>query len=267
MNAFDKYLTSWKLTPDGEPVTTGTSKLLPVRYKNAPAMLKIAMVSEERAGGQLMIGWAGQGAAQILAHDGDALLMDRAIGKRSLASMAKHQQDDEASRIICATVSKLHARKSTAIPSTLVPLSYWFSALDFAAVQSVSVLSQAAAIAHELLKNPQETAVLHGDIHHENILDFGEQGWLAIDPKGLLGERSFDFANIFCNPNFDIATKPGRLEQQATIVAEAAGLDRTRLMKWILAYAGLSAAWYLEDGSNPEIPLAVAKIALSALNG
>jgi aminoglycoside/hydroxyurea antibiotic resistance kinase len=42
--------------------------------------------------------------------------------------------------------------------------------------------------------------VLHGDLHHGNVLDFGLRGWLAIDPKGLLGERGFDFANIFTNP-------------------------------------------------------------------
>ena len=34
MNEFKKYLVTWELTPDGEPLITQTSKLLPVRYKN-----------------------------------------------------------------------------------------------------------------------------------------------------------------------------------------------------------------------------------------
>ena len=101
---------------------------------------------------------------------------------------------------------------------------------------------------------------LHGDIHHDNILDFGARGWLAIDPKGLLGERSFDYANIFCNPR-DIATAPGRISRQASIVAEAAGLERPRLLQWVLAYAGLSAAWLLNDGEDAALPLAVAEAA------
>jgi streptomycin 6-kinase len=103
-------------------------------------------------------------------------------------------------------------------------------------------LNQAASTALELLAEPEEVVVLHGDIHHGNVLDFGPRGWLAIDPKGLVGERGFDHANLFCNPDLASATAPGRLARQATIVAEAARLDRRRLLRWILAWAGLSAA-------------------------
>jgi streptomycin 6-kinase len=68
--------------------------------------------------------------------------------------------------------------------------------------------------------------VLHGDIHHGNILDAGQRGWLAIDPKGLIAERGFDFANMFCNPDLKTAVAPRRLARQASVVAEAADLDR-----------------------------------------
>jgi len=266
MNVFEKYFTIWDLTPDGELLRTQSSCLLPVRYKNIPAMLKIATISEEQSGGLLMLWWNGEGAARVLEHDHNAFLIERAIGSGSLVSMAKNHQDDEASRIICAVVNKLHAHKTPPLPSTLVPLSHWFQSLESAKKQHEDILIQASAIAHELLNAPQDSVVLHGDIHHGNILDFGSRGWLAIDPKGLLGERGFDFANIFCNPDIDVALQPGRLEHQATIIAEMAKLDRSRLIKWIIAYAGLSAAWHFEDGSNPEVALAIAKIALSILH-
>ena len=94
--------------------------------------------------------------------------------------------------------------------------------------------------------------VLHGDIHHGNILDFGPRGWLAIDPKGLTGERAFDYANIFCNPDLETATSPGRLARRAEVVAEAAALNRGRLLQWIVAWAGLSAAFSIEDGASPK---------------
>ena len=89
---------------------------------------------------------------------------------------------------------------------------------------------------------------------------------LAIDPKGLICERVFDFANIFCNPDFETATQPGRLARQATIVAEAAGPDRQRLLQWILAYAGLSAAWIIGDGDDPALPHAIAEAAAAELS-
>ena len=260
IDSFKKYLISWELTPDGAPFFTSTSQLLPVRYKDTSAMLKIALSDEERNGGVLMVWWHGQGAAKILAHDGDALLMERAIGKESLVAMAK-QQDDEASRIICRVTSQLHPPRNEPPPSTLVPLNHWFKGLDKAAIEYGGIFKQAADTAQYLLKSPQDIVVLHGDIHHGNILDFGARGWLAIDPKGLMGERGFDFANIFCNPDKEIATKPGRLEQQVTLVSEMAGLDRKRLIQWIFAYAGLSAAWHLEDGSDSRLAVDIAKVA------
>jgi streptomycin 6-kinase len=146
-----------------------------------------------------------------------------------------------------------------------VPLAKWFDALEPAANNQGGILVRAAKAARALLSAPQDIAVLHGDIHHGNVLDFGPRGWLAIDPKGLYGERGFDFANIFCNPDATLATAPGRLSRQATVVAEAAGLDRRRLLQWVLAYAGLSAAWFIDDGGDPALPLAVAEAASAEL--
>ena len=109
---------------------------------------------------------------------------------------------------------------------------------------------------------------LHGDIHHGNILDFGERGWLAIAPKGLLGERGFDYANLFCNPSHPVATAPSRLARQADVVARAANLDRMRLLHWILAWAGLSAVWGIEGGNDRHIEptLRIAKIAAAEID-
>ena len=128
-------------------------------------------------------------------------------------------------------------------------------------------MTACAATARELLASERDVVALHGDIHHGNILDFGPRGWLAIDPKGLIGERGFDYANLFCNPEAEIATAPGRLARQVDVVAEAAGLDRRRLLKWIMAYAGLSAAWFLGDGEweAATTPLAVAELAAAEL--
>jgi streptomycin 6-kinase len=86
---FSDYLERWELTPDGEPIITPTSRLLPVRSAGAPAMLKIAVLDEERLGGQLMIWWNGLGAARVLAHGENAILMERAETGTSLADVAR----------------------------------------------------------------------------------------------------------------------------------------------------------------------------------
>ena len=96
---------------------------------------------------------------------------------------------------------------------------------------------------------------LHGDVHHGNILDFEERGWFAIDPKRLVAERGFDYANLFCNPNQTVAAARSRLARQVNVVAEAARFERKRLLQWIIAWAGPSAAWSIEDGDDDRIKL------------
>ncbi|HEY0019237.1 MAG TPA: aminoglycoside phosphotransferase family protein [Longimicrobium sp.] len=259
----EEHLSAWRLDSDGEPIVTHSSIVAPVRRDGVPLMLKVAREPEERAGARLMAWWGGDGAARVLEHEGDALLMERALGTRSLIEMARGGEDDEASRILCAAAARLHAPRDH--PPPLVPLDRWFRALEPAGAAHGGILARAAAVASELLAEPRDVVVLHGDLHHGNVLDFGARGWLAIDPKGLVGERGFDFANLFCNPDLQTATSPGRLARQADVVAAAAGLERGRLLRWILAWTGLSAAWSLEDGDDPVLALAVAELAAAEL--
>jgi streptomycin 6-kinase len=262
---FSDYLERWTLTLDGDPIITRSSRLLPVRRDGVPAMLKVAMNAEERRGGAVMAWWNGQGAARMLAHDGNALLLERAVAGISLAKFARTGRDDEASRIICAAVAELHAPGSLP-PPDLVSLTEWFEALQPAAAVHGGILRRSAETASELLATQRDVTVLHGDIHHDNILDFGPRGWLAIDPKGLRGERGFDYANLFCNPDHETATLPGRLAERVELVAEAAALEPARLLRWILAWAGLSAAWLIDDGMSPQGALSVAELAEAELN-
>jgi streptomycin 6-kinase len=264
-NPFEPWLRGWHLVPDGEAFTTQTSHLLPVLRDGVSAILKIPSAEEERRGSALMSWYAGDGAARVIEHEDGALLLERATGTRILGDMARAGEDDSATEIICRTVTRLHAPRDRPPLATLVPLPVWFRALEPTANSRGGVLAKAATTARALLATPRDVVVLHGDIHHGNILDGGARGWLAIDPKGLRGERGFDYANIFCNPDFETATASDRLRRQSKIVAEAAGLDRSRLLRWILAYAGLSASWSLESGDKPDLALTVAEIAAAEL--
>ena len=261
---FGPYLRRWNLSSDGQPIATHSSDLLPVRFGDTPAMLKIARSEEERRGASLMAWWDGSGAARVLAHDGDAILLERATGRRSLTDMAHQGHDDEASRIICGVAMTLHTRRGSP-PAELVPLSDWYVELSHVAGTDTGLFSQAAATARELLASPLEACVLHGDLHHGNVLDFGARGWLAIDPKGLIGDRGFDFANILCNPDFEIATSPGRLVRQIGVVAETARLEPARLLRWVFAYAALSAAWTIGDRGDPTLALIIAHMAAAEI--
>jgi streptomycin 6-kinase len=245
-----QFLKAWRLVPDGPLLTTRSSWIAPVQHEGSPAMLKVARIPDEQSGYRLMTWWDGQGAAKVFALSAGALLMERAAGARDLAQMAWSGQDDEACRVLCDTAARLHAPGRGPLPE-LHPLEAWFQPL-FQLAPDNAALAPAADIARQLLAASHAIGPLHGDLHHENVLDFGERGWLAIDPHGLLGEQTFDYANIFTNPDLSdpsrpIATLPGRLEARLEVVISATGIEPKRLLRWIVAWTGLSAAWFIGD--------------------
>ncbi|KJK07250.1 MULTISPECIES: aminoglycoside phosphotransferase family protein [unclassified Pseudomonas] len=263
---FEPYLQRWQLIVDGAPIITHSSHLLPVHYRNQPAMLKVALVAEELNGALLMQWWDGQGAAKVLAYADSGLLLERAQGPDALSDYATHGRDQQATRILCQTVTTLHTRPGKPeLP--LVNLQTWFKSLREAALLHGGIYQHCAQTAEQLLATPREESVLHGDIHHGNVLDFGPRGWLAIDPKGLYGERTFDYANLFCNPSPQIATDRQHFSQRLEMVCALAGLPRQRLLQWIVAWCGLSAAWFQEDEDQEAVEqrLKVAQQALNAL--
>ena len=139
---FESYLDRWRLTADGDAITTHSSHLLPVLSNGRPAMLKIAHDEAERAGGAVMQWWDGIGAAKVYACDADAVLLERAGGGRSLLAMAMNGEDDEASRIICDTVSS-----STLHATSLCPTSFRSAAGSASSHRRRAPMAKRSAIA------------------------------------------------------------------------------------------------------------------------
>ncbi len=246
------YLARWRLVPDGVRIATHSSLLLPVTRGESRAMLKLALDPEEKRGGALMAWWDGGGAARVLAHDADAVLIERAGGARSLSALACGGEDEAATRVICDVLAALHRPRDEPLPP-LDLLPDWFLPLE-AAASAGGAFAPAWASASRLLADPRDVVVLHGDMHHGNVLDFGAGGWRAIDPKGLLGERGYDYANLFRNPSEELALCPGRFERRVALVSERAGVERSRLLRWIHAVMGLSAAWQIGESDQPWAP-------------
>lgn len=118
-----------------------------------------------------------------------------------------------------------------------------------------------------LLRTAGPDVVLHGDLHHYNILS-SQRGWLAIDPKGILGEPAFEVAPFMHNPSPQIYTHPNLctlLDRRLALLSTILSIPRARLLGWSLAFAVLSTWWnYSEVDSvwQTELPLAWALHAL-----
>ncbi|GAA4187570.1 aminoglycoside phosphotransferase family protein [Gryllotalpicola kribbensis] len=246
MDTTTSYLDAWQLTTDASTVATRSSEVTFVRTADGtPAVLKLARVLEEQRGNALMAWWSDRGAgasARVLQQLGPAVLLERAAGPRSLTELAA-QDDDAATRVLAETAVRLHVEPDTSV--RLVPLRRWFRDL---LETSDHALADARETALRLLDAPWDEVVLHGDIHHGNVLDFGSAGapvWKAIDPKALIGESGFDYANLLCNPpeTFAANHEEARLARRIEVVASVTGVPAGRLRDWHTAWHALSALW------------------------
>ena len=89
-----------------------------------------------------------------------------------------------------------------------------------------------------------EHVLRHGDLHHWYILSATRRPWLALDPKGVIGEREYEIGALLRHPNLDHFNRLDLKRLQARridILAETLELDRQRMMGWGLAQAILSA--------------------------
>ncbi len=124
------------------------------------------------------------------------------------------------------------------------------------------MVERAEALFAELLASSGAPMLLHGDLHHENILAAERAPWLAIDPKGLVGEAEYEVGALIRNPLPRLLALPdatATLARRFDILAETLGFDRQRMIAWSYAQAILSAWWTIEDHSHgwePTIALA-----------
>lgn len=254
----ERYLAAWQLSAPQPLATTATSHVYRVQTTEGyPAVLKLLTpvgVHDERAGATALAHFGGRGAVRLLRHDDSAQLLDEADGP-DLVAMVRRGADDRAARIIAQVLNKLHSAPADDPPAGLWTLRRRFQALFARAQQDDddTLFTRGARVAEMLLRDARQVRVLHGDMHHENVLYSSARGWLALDPKGILGERTFDAANVLCNPPgmAALVEDEARLLRISRVLAAAMHLEYGRLLAFVYAYACLSACWSLEDGDDP----------------
>jgi len=100
----------------------------------------------------------------------------------------------------------------------------------------------------DLLATAPQPVVLHGDLHHGNLLR-GPTGWVGIDPHGVTGDPSYDVGPLLLNP---LPAEVAHLvERRLDLLAEELAIDRGRLRQWGLVRAVLACTWSIADGEPP----------------
>lgn len=246
------------LQPSGPMHYTQASVVCEVVLDGHLAFLKVTNETEELTGTRALEKWEGNGAVKVLVKDGHAVVLERA--GQTLRSLVT--DDAEATRVLCAAADRLHTQSPKDINEFLA-LRSWFSPLFS---DTAPRFDEVREIADRLFNRTSPPVLLHGDLHHENVLDGEERGWLAIDPKGVVGPREFDYCNIFTNWSPHQAHK--HFDSRLHIVAKTADIDPVQLLSWIAAWSALSGIWHLEDGNDVEalFPHSITDLALHRLH-
>ncbi|MFD4658086.1 aminoglycoside phosphotransferase family protein [Kitasatospora sp. NPDC058444] len=239
-----ELLERWDCVPDGSAVHGGVGLILPVRQAHGrTAVLKLSFphpgnVHEPDA----FEVWAGRGAVRLYARDDErfAMLLERA----SPTTLAEVRDSDE----VLTAAGRLSRRLAVPAPPGLARLSEqaagWEAALRTDAASLPHALSDRAAAAalatvRELARTQPEVLV-HGDLHPRNILRAERAPWLAVDPKGYVGDRAYDGGTLL---KVHALTLLGTTDVRRTLLraldvfTEAAELDRERTRRWAQLHA------------------------------
>lgn len=200
--------------------------------------------------------YGGQGAARLLNADEArcALLVERLSPGDTLVPLA--QQDDDSATRIAASVMRWLWRPAPE-DAAFLPIADWFASA-FERHRSYyggsgpfppDLYGRAGQLAAELIASAPTEVLLHGDLHHYNVLSATRAPWLAIDPKGVVGDPGYDAGPLLCNPyRADLLVTRHMLARRLAILAEELDYPRSRLRDWGIAHAVLSACWSTEEG-------------------
>ncbi|MEO8287703.1 MAG: aminoglycoside phosphotransferase family protein [Chloroflexota bacterium] len=205
--------------------------------------------------------YAGKGSVQLLDLDNERaiMLLEHLVPGNMLVTV----QSDEEAISIAASVMKQLWRPAPATHS-FPTVAGWASGLSklrphFGGTGPFpeKLVDLAERLFAELLASMDEPVVLHGDLHHFNILSATRQPWLSIDPKGVVGEAAYETGALIRNPMpalYSVPNLASMLSRRMGQLAEELGFDRQRIRGWAIAQAVLAGWWFFEDSGLTEIP-------------
>ena len=221
----------------------------PVVFKAQPPHM------ESLSGTVALRTWNGRGSVRLL--DADAESGFELLERVYPGTTAEMVAEDEATLALLATMPSLWVDPPD--DPTLITMERWAKELFEYPVRfgetgplPLELVVEAAEVFREMIASSPSPKLLHGDLHHSNILSATRAPWLAIDPKGLLGDPAFEPSAMFFNPRARLRTEadiPGLVRRRLDLIVSATGLDRHRVAAWGFAQATLSVCWSATAGS------------------
>lgn len=218
---------------------------------------------DESNSGEVLKAFGEEGAVRVYECEIGAVLIERLDPGEELVNLVNRGEDDEATRILARVILKLADHSPPAGCPTVADWGRGFERyLRSGDLQiPTDLVREAAGLYQELALSQRNQMLLHGDLQHYNVLFDSHRDWIAIDPKGVVGELEYEVGPILRNPvdHPDLFVDPAVINRRLKILTTTLNLDHSRVLRWSFAQAVLSAIWNIEDGepvSHPALKLA-----------
>lgn len=227
----------------------------------ARLVLKICFPDDEAATEREAVRlFDGRGAARLVEADEarNTLLLERLEPGAKLSGLC--DADDEGAT--SAAVSVMRSLRRPAPPAHEFPsVADWGRGfrrhrVNFNGTSGplpARLFDEAETLFRQLNDSADEPTLLHGDLHQGNIIAARRAPWLAIDPKGIVGEAAYEVGALMRNPIGQILAWPNLSRVMARRVRQLSdelGFERERVRGWGLSQAVLAAVWSCEDGAR-----------------
>jgi streptomycin 6-kinase len=265
VDRIEQHARDWRLTIE-ESFETETSVISYVCRGDQRLVLKVVkQAGDEWLSGDVLKAFDGNGVVRVYEHTGGAMLLERLQPGNSLVQMTLNGRDEEATEILGGVIEKMTA---TEIPDACPTVTTWGKGFGSYLASDDKQISRRLVETGEKLfldlgRSQSRPRLLHGDLHHYNVLFDSECGWVAIDPKGVIGELEYEIGAVLRNPfeQPELFLAWPVIERRLKQFTNHLGLNYERTLRWAFAQAVLSAIWYVEDGfevdaMNPSLRLA-----------
>lgn len=256
------YSKQWDLT-DLRPVTNLTYNYVMMGKKCGhlqPVVLKLGVPNNEFMREMAYLAhYDGVSVPRLLASEADkgAMLMTRIMPGTSM--MSYFPQDEEAALAITSKVIQQLQMKDKPINHDIFPsIETWHASLMQATASNTipdSLLVSAKQLSMDLIATSTKQVLLHGDLHHDNLLLGPNEQWVAIDPKGIIGDPVYEVGAFIRNPVMDLRKQTNMqaiLRRRIAAFAEYLDFEPQRMIQWSFVQAVLAACWSMEENSKSQ---------------
>lgn len=230
-----------------------------------PIVLKIGFDNNAIAQEKEALTYFNGNASILLIDHSDkynALLLQQAVPGITLTSLYPEKLEFVMDCYV-DTMHKLHA-KHLSNPHHYRHIKDWLKSIDNVSSETLPslLLKKAIQLKNSLLESSKTLVYLHGDLHHDNILQH-ENTWLTIDPKGIVGELEFEIAAFDFMYVAELANNVNAkeiIESRIELLALKANINAARIKNWVFVRLILMAAWSIEDNSDPSLAIKLAEV-------